>query len=153
MSLPQAFVLSPVEGERYRAGPFEIIARVLGDQTGGTFELYELALGPATIDYHVHHTMDETLTVLEGEIEFVVAGEKFLRPAGSVAFVPRGVHHGFANLGPARARVLILFSPSGDEHEYFRELERLFATPTLDTAALQALQKRYDQELVSPPAS
>jgi quercetin dioxygenase-like cupin family protein len=151
MSVPKPSVLSPAEGEKYKAGPFDITARVLGPQTGRTFELYELALGPATIDYHVHHKMDETLTVLEGEIEFVVAGEKFLRPAGSVAFVPHGVHHGFSNRGPARARVLILFTPAGDQHEYFRELERLFAASSLDTAALQALQKRYDQELVSPP--
>ncbi len=151
MSVSQPSVLSPSEGEKYRAGPFAITARVLGSQTGGAFELYELALGPATIDYHVHRNMDETLYVVEGEIEFVVSGETFRRPAGSVAFVPRGVHHGFTNRGPARARVMILFTPSGNQHEYFRELERLFAAPALDTAALQALQKRYDQELVSPP--
>jgi quercetin dioxygenase-like cupin family protein len=110
-------------------------------------------MGQATIDYHVHHRMDETLTVVEGEIEFFVDGKKFLRPAGSTAFVPRGLHHGFSNLGPARARVLILFTPAGNQHEYFRELERLFAAPTLDAAALTALQKRYDQELVSPPGA
>ena len=150
MLLTQPSVLSPNEGEKYHAGPFDITARVLGLQTGGVFELYELALGPATIDYHVHHNMDETIYVVDGEIEFVVDGEKFLRPAGSVAFVPRGLHHGFSNRGPARARVLIHFNPSGDQHEYFRELERLFAAPTLDTTALHTLQKRYDQELVSP---
>jgi quercetin dioxygenase-like cupin family protein len=144
-------VLSPSEGEKYHAGPFAITARVLGAQTGGAFELYELALGPATIDYHVHRKLDETIYVVEGEIEFLVAGEKFLRPAGTVAFIPRGVHHGFANRGPARARVLILFTPSGNQHEYFRELERLFAASTLNTAELQTLQKRYDQELVSLP--
>ena len=93
--------------------------------------------------------MDETIYVLEGEIEFIVSGEKFARTAGSVAFVPRGMHHGFSNHGPSRAKVLILFTPSGNEHEYFRELERLFAAPALDTAALQSLQKQYDQELVS----
>jgi quercetin dioxygenase-like cupin family protein len=150
MLLSQPSVLSPTEGEKYLAGPFAITARVLGSRTGGAFELYELALGPATIDYHVHHNMDETIYVLEGEIEFVVDGEKFLRPAGSVAFVPRGLHHGFSNRGPAHARVLIHFNPSGDQHEYFRELERLFAAPVLDAAALQALQKQYDQELVDP---
>lgn len=151
MSVPQPSVLSPAEGEKYDAGPFAITARVLGSQTGGAFELYELTLGPATVDYHVHEHMDETLCVLEGEIEFVVSGERFLRPAGSVAFVPRGLHHGFANRGPGRARVMILFTPSGDQHEYFRELERLFAVTPLDTAALAALQKRYDQALVPPP--
>jgi mannose-6-phosphate isomerase-like protein (cupin superfamily) len=121
---------------------------VQANQSGGGFELYDLFLGPFTVDYHMHHTMDETLTVLEGEIEFVVAGAKFVRPAGSVAFVPRGVHHGFTNHGPARARVLALFTPSGRQNEYFRALEKLFAAPSPDTAALQALQKQFDQELV-----
>lgn len=151
MLLSQPSVLDSDQGEKYHVGPFAITARVLGPQTGGAFELYELVLGPATIDYHVHNNMDETLYVVAGEIEFVVASEVFLRPAGSVAFVPRGIHHGFSNRGPALARVLILFTPSGNQHEYFRELERLFAAAVLDTAALQALQKRYDQELVIQP--
>jgi quercetin dioxygenase-like cupin family protein len=141
-------VVSPKDGETYSVGPFHIVARVLGGQTNGTFELYELTLGPATIDYHVHNKMDETLCVVEGTIEFIVEGTKFLRPAGSVAFIPRGLHHGFTNPGPGKAKVLIFFSPFGSQHEYFRALEKLFAAPTLDTAAVQALQKRYDQELV-----
>jgi quercetin dioxygenase-like cupin family protein len=150
MSLPDAFVASPAEGESFTAGPFTIVSRVQGGQSNGLFELYELALGPATIDYHVHDTMDETLTVLEGQIEFNVRGKKFPRPAGSVAFVPRGVHHGFTNRGPGKARVLILFTPSRSQHEYFRALEKLFAAPALDAAALQALQKKYDQVLIAP---
>lgn len=150
MSLPQAFVASATEGESFTAGPFYIVSRVQGSQSNGLFELYELTLGPSTIDYHVHNTMDETLTVLEGQVEFNVAGKKFPRPAGSVAFVPRGVHHGFTNHGPARARVLILFTPSRSQHEYFRALEKLFAAPSLDTAALQTLQKQYDQQLIKP---
>jgi hypothetical protein len=44
--------------------------------------------------------------------------------------------------------VLVLFTPAGSQHKYFRALEQLFAAPSPDTAALQALQKRYDQELV-----
>jgi len=133
----------------FTVGPFRIVSRVLGNQSQGTFELYELTLGPATIDYHVHRTMDETIGLVEGEIEFVVSGETFRRPAGSVAFIPRGVHHGFTNPGPGKSRVLILFSPSGSQHEYFRELERLFGAPSLDTTALEAPQRRYDQELVN----
>ena len=141
-------VLSPDEGEAFIAGPFTITSRIVGRQSGGAFELYELALGPATIDYHVHRTMDETLCVVEGAIEFNVAGKKLLRPSGSVAFIPKGVHHGFTNPGPGRARVLVLFTPSGDQDEYFRELQRLFAAPDLDRAALKALQGQYDQVLV-----
>lgn len=148
MSLPQAFVATPTEGESFTAGPFRIISRVLGSQSQGLFEMYEFTLDPCTVDYHVHNKMDETLSVLEGQIEFNVKGKKFARPAGSVAFVPRGVHHGFTNHGPGKARVMIMFTPSGNQHEYFRALEKLFAASSLDTAALQALQKRYDQELI-----
>ena len=150
MLLTQPQMLSPTEGEQYVAGPFEIRARVTGPQSGGAFELYELALGPATVDYHVHHHMDETIVVLEGVIEFFVDGETFRRAAGAVAYIPRGLHHGFTNPGPQRARVLIHFNPAGDQHEYFRELERLFAAPKLDVDELAALQTRYDQELIRP---
>lgn len=145
---PNSSIRSPDEGERFVAGPFTISTRVAGSQSGGVFELYELSLGPATIDYHVHHKMDETLCVVEGAIEFIVAGEKFQRPSGSVAFVPRGIHHGFTNHGPAQARVLIFFNPARDQHLYFRELQKLFAAKILDTGALSALQRAYDQELV-----
>ena len=148
MSLPQPFVASPAEGESFTVGPFYIVSRVQGGQSNGVLEQYELILEPSTIDYHVHMTMDETLTVLEGQIEFYVAGQKFLRPLGSVAFVPRGVHHGFTNPGPGKARVLILFTPAAAQHEYFRGLQKLFAAPALDKAALTALQKKHDQELV-----
>src|SRR5262245_43208343 len=102
MAKSGASVLSPSEGEKFAAGPFDIISRVSGEQSGHAFEMYDLALGPATVDYHVHMKMDETIFVLEGEIEFNVAGEKFLRPPGSVAFIPRGIHHGFTNPGPGR---------------------------------------------------
>jgi len=143
-----SFVLGPQEGETYDVGPFHIVARVLQSQSGGLFELFDLSLGVATIDYHVHHKMDETLCVVEGEIEFNVQGQKFLRPAGSVAFVPRGLHHGFSNLGPAPARVLITFTPPTGQHDYFRQLEKLFASGSPDAKAIAALQKQYDQELV-----
>jgi quercetin dioxygenase-like cupin family protein len=147
----KSFVLSPAEGERYAAGPFDIRARVLGSQSQGAFELYELTLGKATVDYHVHHRMDETILVLEGQIEFMVAGEKFLRPPGAVAFIPRGLHHGFRNPNASTARVLLHFNPAGKQDEYFRVLEKLFAAPTLDAAALKAAQVKFDQDLVPLP--
>jgi mannose-6-phosphate isomerase-like protein (cupin superfamily) len=145
-----SFVLGPNEGESYVVGPFRIVARVLQNQSGGLFELFDLSLGTATIDYHVHHKMDETICVVEGQIEFNVQGQTFQRPAGSVAFVPRGIHHGFSNLGPAPARVLITFTPPTGQHDYFRQLERLFAGGAADPAAVAALQKKYDQELIPP---
>ena len=150
MSLP-ASILSPTEGEQFVfPGLFIISTRVTAAQTSGAFELYELHIGQAAVDYHIHHRMDETLCVVEGEVEFTVEGQKYLRPAGSVAFIPRGVHHGFRNLSATPARVLIVFNPPIGQADYFRAASALLAAPTLDAAALQALQIRYDQELIFP---
>jgi len=141
-------ILSPSEGEKFSLGELTITSRIVGSQSGGAFELYDLTLGPFTIDYHVHHNLDETLSVLEGEIELIIAGKTYSRSAGSVVFVPRGVHHGFTNRGPTRARVFAMFTPSGNQNDYFRKLEKLASAPSLDKAALQTLQKQYDQELI-----
>ncbi len=147
-----ATVLSADEGEVFTIGALKIVSRVIGRQSGGTIELYDLIIsGPFTIDYHVHMTMDETLCVTEGEIEFIVAGQTFVRGAGSVAHLPRGVHHGFSNRGPGPARVLALFNPAGHQSDYFRALERLVARPAPDMDAIKALQARFDQALVAQP--
>lgn len=152
MTEQPATVLSASEGEVFTIGALKIVSRVVGSQSGDAIELYDLIIsGPFTIDYHVHMTMDETLCVTEGEIEFIVAGQTFVRGAGSVAHVPRGVHHGFSNRGPGPARVLALFNPAGHQSDYFRELEKLVASPAPDMNAIRALQARFDQSLVPQP--
>jgi len=147
----QPHVVLPTEGEVYDFGPLHVVARITGKQSGGAFELYDILMGPGTVDYHVHNKMEETLCVTEGEVEFVVAGESFVRAAGSVAFVPRGVHHGFTNHSPSHARVLAFFTPSGMQDEYFRELVRVFKTSPPDQTEIKRLQLKYDQELVPAP--
>ena len=44
--------------------------------------------------------------------------------------------------------MLVLFTPATDQAEYFRELARLLDVPNRDAAAIKALQKKYDQELM-----
>ena len=146
-----ARILTAAEGEKFNIGSWEITSRVLGSYNDGGFEFYELVLGPGTVDYHVHNKSDETITVLEGEIEFMVDGKKFRHQAGATAFIPRGVHHGFSNVGTGKAKVHLIFSPSGRQNEFFRKVEELFKAPKPDMAELKRLQQEYDQELVTFP--
>lgn len=146
MANQTASLIGPEEGERFSVGPLAIRTLVAGTQSGRAFEMYEVELGVATVDYHVHERMDETIHVIEGKIEFVVAGETFDRPSGTVAFIPRGIHHGFSNPGPGKARVVIVFSPSGDQDAYFKALESALATGY--ASSIPELQAKYDQTLV-----
>lgn len=144
-------ILSPTEGETFVFEPYTITARVTEDQSEGRFELYHLLLGVGkAVDYHIHRIMDETLCVVSGEVEFTVAGETYRRGAGSVAFVPRGTHHGFINVGSAPAEVMIIFSPTTRQSDFFRKLGQVLNAPIVDAEAISALQKEYDQELVPP---
>lgn len=73
----QASVLSSDEGEVFTIGAMKIISRVVGTQSEDAIGLYDL----------------------------IVDGKKVPRQAGSVASVPRGVHHGVFQPRPGlRAR-------------------------------------------------
>ena len=92
------------EGERIRAH------RVLGELAD--VEAIELFF-PADfegVDSHTHADHSDSFYVLEGEVEFLVAGE--WRRAGPGAFVsiPRNVEHGFRPAGTA-IRLLNFHTP------------------------------------------
>jgi hypothetical protein len=160
---------SPEAGETFTLGALRIVGRVIGAQSGNAIELYDLVRGnsPSIITCITQRSLvrspfcaESILRVIEGEIEFTVAGEKFLRKAGPVphvprmchacvvhvscmcracvVHVPRGVDHGFSNLGPGPARVLVLFNPSGNQSPCFRTRDKLEAAPTNDGSGLPA---------------
>ena len=150
MTKPVATVIGPDGGEKFHVGPLAIRTLITREQAGGAFEMHEVALGEGTVDYHVHHLMDETIHVIEGTIEFTVEGKVSREGPGGVAFIPKGLHHGFSNRGPAPAKVIITFSPATGQDDYFRALESLLAEGY--STGVEALQKKYDQELVPLPA-
>lgn len=65
-----------------------------------------IGAGPATHS----HPYPETFVVLEGNVEFNVAGERITMSAGSVLVAPAGTPHRFANLGPGRLRQVDIHS-------------------------------------------
>ena len=64
---------------------------------------------------HLHTREDETFHVLEGELEFVVGERTLSTSAGSVVYAPRGVLHGFRNVGTTHSRMAVIITPAGLE--------------------------------------
>jgi len=96
MSEDPSFRSSPEEGENFTLGALRIVGRVIGAQSGNAIELYDLVRGnsPSIITCITQRSLvrspfcaESILRVIEGEIEFTVAGEKFLRKAGPVPHV------------------------------------------------------------------
>ena len=100
-----------------------IAVRLDQERTAGSLGLVEQTIpagypGPAM---HVHPDFDETFYVLSGGIALRIGDDAVVADGGSVAFIPRGVPHTFANPGPAPARMLVLVTPGGFE-AYFEAL-------------------------------
>ena len=88
-----------------------------GAETGKQFALLEnTSAGVSQTPVHIHADDDETLYMLEGEMEAVIAGQQQLIPAGEPVFLPRGVPHQLRNASGRPTRYLLLCTPAGFEN-------------------------------------
>jgi uncharacterized cupin superfamily protein len=105
--------------------------------------------------YHIHRKEDETFYLVEGEAEFILDGRKYHAKAGSFAFLPRHIPHGFRIVGDRPARLLIMINPSGFDR-FFADLgepaQRLELPPPTkpDIPKLVETAKQYDVEILGP---
>jgi mannose-6-phosphate isomerase-like protein (cupin superfamily) len=74
--------------------------------------------GPAL---HVHPDFEETFYVVSGTLAFRAGDEARTAGPGTVAHIPRGVPHTFANPGREPAHTVVIVTPAGFE-AYFEAL-------------------------------
>jgi mannose-6-phosphate isomerase-like protein (cupin superfamily) len=119
-------------------------------ETGGALTVMEIVSpakdGPAV---HVHSREDEIWYVLEGEYRFRAGDAKFRVSAGGMAFGPRGVPHGFQNVGDEPGKLLIITTPSGLER-FFEDFDALLPG-RLDPDALATVGAASGITFVGPP--
>ena len=95
MSAVSVTHLPPGEGESFWVSNSEFATiKTTGKDTGGEFALVELvALPGAEPPPHIHHSMDETYCLLEGELDVLDGDRTFPAKAGSVFYIPKGTLH------------------------------------------------------------
>jgi quercetin dioxygenase-like cupin family protein len=139
---PHIQSLDAAPGDALLGGSIHV--RVRSEDTGGAFGLIEQVVpagfpGPVL---HVHPDFAETFYVIGGEIAIRVGDEAHDAGPGTVAVVPRGTPHTFANPSDAPARMLILVTPGGFER-YFEVLTQAVRDagtfPSADELAALAL--------------
>jgi hypothetical protein len=98
---------------------------------------------------HFHELNDEWLYVLEGEMRFRLADDVVPAPAGSFAFIPRGIAHTWQNVGREPAVLLGMIAPAGLERFFERYAELTKGADNLDT--FRALSPEAGMVIVGPP--
>jgi quercetin dioxygenase-like cupin family protein len=129
------------------------------EDTGGAFALLEThSLKGGEPPLHVHHHEDESLYILEGEVDFFLDGRRVPCKPGDLVFVPRGTQHTY-EVQTDEFRVLILSVPAGLE-QYFVEMGRPAETLTppttsqgpLDADRMAAVARKHGSEFTSDDA-
>ena len=98
---------NPVTGER-------AVVRVGTEDSGGGLLVAELFVRPggAVAGEHVHPTIHEWFTVLEGRVGFRLDGRESVAPVGERLHVPPTTAHDWWNAGDEEARVIVEVSPA-----------------------------------------
>jgi quercetin dioxygenase-like cupin family protein len=147
----QPFTLRPGAGAIVRnllGGPISFKLR--GEQSDGAMTVLETEAPPGEgPPLHVHDGQDEWLYVLGGDMRFRLADHVVSAPAGSFAFIPRGVPHCWQNVGSTPSLMLAVIAPSGLE----RFFERYAELPEADRSpeSFRALGQEAGMTVIGPP--
>lgn len=120
---PSPVLLAPGEGDAVRVLADVVTTKVSARETRGAFSLFESRTDPGVATpLHRQPEADHTFVVLEGRYRFDVAGAAGEFGTGAVVFVPRGTAYGYANVGGAAARLLVIASPGGIHERFLAEV-------------------------------
>lgn len=121
----QPVIVGPGDGPVHQTPFGDRLWWKAGAETTGGYSLHERVAPPGSASTaHAHQGVSEGFYVIEGEIEFTVAGGWVTATPGTFVVAPNGVQHAWRNTSSADARVLVLFSP-GVALGYFEEIDRL----------------------------
>ncbi len=108
---------------------------------------FEVMGEPGTfVPPHIHPTQDEFIYILRGEMELTLAGSIHRTGVGSLVRMPRGIPHGYKNIGSQTVRALFWVSPARKLHELFTRIHNL-----TDPAEVVRISATCEVEFLPPP--
>lgn len=144
------FALGPRDGQDVRTLAGQMVFKVRGSQSDGAVLVVETVVEPDEgPPLHVHESEDEWIYVVRGDLRIRLGDDVVAAPAGSFAFIPRGVAHAWQNPGREPATLLAGISPAGMERffERFGELPDAERTPE----SFAELGKQHGMTVLGPP--
>ena len=133
-------------------GQLEIRFLLDGDDTGGSFCLFEFLVPPgARVPApHYHEQVEEVAYGLEGVLSFTVGDKSHQLGPGDRCFVPKGVVHHFINNGTEPSRTLAMLTPALIGPAYFRDIALLLKSGPPDPIKVAEVMRQHGL-IVAPP--
>lgn len=124
----QQELITPLAFEPGRAGTVRVVTelvtiRMSAAETGDAVTVLEIETPPGGgISPHTQRYEDETLYVLQGTYLMLTGEDQTEIGPGETRFIARGVRHGFVNVGPGPARMLVFVLPGGIHEQFINEI-------------------------------
>jgi quercetin dioxygenase-like cupin family protein len=129
--LTQPIASSPKTGATVHLLGTLITLKASAADTEGHFSLVDTTTAPGQgTPPHIQRDDSEAFYVLEGEYEFILGETVRKYGPGSFLYVPRGMAHGFRNVGPSPSRMLIINVPGGLHENFFLEAGDIVEDPS-----------------------
>src|SRR5207245_1491204 len=142
-TMQQPILVPPGGGEKLNIAGSPISHKVKSKDTNGVFSVMEFVTPPGKgVALHVHEREDELVYLLEGEIEVTLGDQKMKAVQVVIALLPRGIPHGFTNVGNKPSRLLDTLLP-GQFDNYFVELAGLFTRGEPSQEQNDAISRKY----------
>ena len=148
-------IVGPDGGEVVRLGPATVRILEDGSTTGHRLGIGEITVAPHSSGppQHRHARHDEGFYVVSGTARFTIGADSYDAPAGTLAMIPPGAPHTFANPGDEPLVLLNTFTP--DLYvQYFRDLRELAGSgparrggPPPTAEAVGEVMSRYATEV------
>jgi quercetin dioxygenase-like cupin family protein len=139
----EPILVLPDAGQELNIVGSQIFHKVKSKDTDGVFAIIEIVTPREKgVALHVHEREDELVYLLEGEIEVTLGNQKMKAVPGVMALLPRGIPHGFRNIGNKPSRLLDAILP-GQFDNYFVELAALYAAGDPSAEQIDGLSRKY----------
>ena len=136
-------VVVPDGGDVLNIAGGEFIHKVKSADTNNVFSVIQIHTPPGKgISAHVHENEDELVYLLQGEIEVSLGDQTMRAVPGVMALLPRGIPHGFTNVGDTPSIVIDTILP-GAFDGYFVEMAALYNNGEPTDEEVNALSEKY----------
>lgn len=92
--------------------------RLFGEDTGAVnvdVHINVINADSGSGPYHYHERAENVYIVLDGQIEAIVEGKRYVLGKDDVAFIPAGLKHSAGATGGAPARAIEIYAPAGTD--------------------------------------
>lgn len=126
-----------------------IIAKIINPYPS-PFTVLDMTIAPGFgAPAHISSTEDKLFIVIEGQLKYLLGDKTETVGPGARVTIPRGVIHGFTNVGINDARHILVSSPRRHE-EFFRDLHNIPEPREQHMDQLNSIAQRHDQAIVGP---